>query len=487
MSLIPTYAAGVPYYDGAYAPDYGKIYSQSVLNYYDLEGEALYEYNYNVNTFNSYVNLLKKEGFIKDNEKFYLNGYGYDVYENYDNNTVVFTLIDGTVLTIAYLKDDVRSNAVIVPVESGCYKGTKIPDYDTITSAKATSFDNVDDVVSVKYGYSKNSIKKYRAALLVRGFKLAGVNYGNDASYETYANFDTLDSVIIIYESNSLKIVYPVGDAKKKVIKSESNDPKSHTELKKDEQGYVTLYTEDGRSKKFRYEDAQSQLEVGWYAQPVKRLYAAYPKEKSAVFKKSDVAAQLTVGWYEYPVQMLYAPGKCKVFKKSEVPAQLTVGWYKEPLVKMYASDGREKYTEYSKIYENRLVGWSTDQFKWNKVSELASYGSEYLKNNIGRDKDIYADSNKFTINKIYAGVTEIGTIQDLNYGAAITEEVFGVVIDYNVISDGKSTSKQSIFYIRDGRITQMHFPSFTFYNIVLDKSDFYGRYKEYNKSIIKV
>lgn len=65
--------------------------------------------------------------------------------------------------------------------------------------------------------------------------------------------------------------------------------------------GYaMTLYTEDGRSKSFYLKDIQPQLSVGWYVEPVQRLYAP---GKSQVFPKSMVPAQLTVGWSTTPVR----------------------------------------------------------------------------------------------------------------------------------------------------------------------------------------
>lgn len=90
----------------------------------------------------------------------------------------------------------------------------------------------------------------------------------------------------------------------------------------------VTLYAEDGRSANFPTHEVAAQLTVGWYTEPVQRLYA---EGKSKLFKQSEVAAQLTVGWYTEPVQRLYAEGKSKLFKQSEVAAQLTVGWYRTP------------------------------------------------------------------------------------------------------------------------------------------------------------
>lgn len=120
---------------------------------------------------------------------------------------------------------------------------------------------------------------------------------------------------------------------------------------------YVTLYTEDGRTKAFPESQVSAQLTVGWYTEPVQRLYA---EGKSKVFKKSEVPAQLTVGWYTEPVQRLYAAGKSKLFKKSEVPAQLTVGWYTKPFVQMWALDGRSKYVPAPQVAANQKVGWYT-------------------------------------------------------------------------------------------------------------------------------
>ena len=120
-------------------------------------------------------------------------------------------------------------------------------------------------------------------------------------------------------------------------------------------EGYRTLYTEDGMSKDFPVSQVSAQLTVGWYTEPVQRLYA---EGKSKVFPKSQVAAQVNVGWYTYPVQRLYAPGKSKVFPKSQVAAQLKVGWYAEPLTLMYALDGRSKYVVKSQVAANKNVGW---------------------------------------------------------------------------------------------------------------------------------
>ena len=95
-------------------------------------------------------------------------------------------------------------------------------------------------------------------------------------------------------------------------------------------EAYRTLYTEDGRSKAYPESQVQAQLSVGWYTEPVQRLYA---EGKSKLFLKKDVPAQLSVGWYTEPVQRLYAAGgKTKLFKKSQVAAQLTVGWYTTPV-----------------------------------------------------------------------------------------------------------------------------------------------------------
>ncbi len=120
-------------------------------------------------------------------------------------------------------------------------------------------------------------------------------------------------------------------------------------------ESYVTLYTEDGRSKAFPTSKAESQLTVGWYKEPVQRLYA---EGKSKVFPKSQVQAQLSVGWYTEPVQRLYAPGKSQLFKKSQVATQLTVGWSTEEYIKLYAADGRTKYVKKSDVAANKKVGW---------------------------------------------------------------------------------------------------------------------------------
>ena len=153
----------------------------------------------------------------------------------------------------------------------------------------------------------------------------------------------------------------------------------------------VTLYAEDGRSKAFPASQVEAQLTVGWYKEPVQRLYA---EGKSKVYPKSQVEAQLTVGWYKTPVQRLYkenesklfpinevdfvikyggwskepfqklyAEGKSKYFKKSEVAAQLAVGWYTEPVKRLYAP-GKSKLFPESQVAAQLTVGW-TDVQPW--------------------------------------------------------------------------------------------------------------------------
>lgn len=153
---------------------------------------------------------------------------------------------------------------------------------------------------------------------------------------------------------------------------------------------YVTLYTEDGRSKSFPESQVAAQLTVGWYREPVQRLYA---EGKSKVFPKSQVAAQLNVGWYKEPVQRLYAPGKSKLFPKSQVAAQLTVGWSTQPTVTMYALDGRYKAVAQNMVAANQKVGWylyadyvcaKADQLKKSSYDSAATFlQKEMLKDGV--------------------------------------------------------------------------------------------------------
>ena len=119
----------------------------------------------------------------------------------------------------------------------------------------------------------------------------------------------------------------------------------------------VCMYAEDGRTAWFDESEVEAQKTVGWYTEPVQRLYA---EGKSKVFKQSEVSAQLTVGWYTEPVQRLYAEGKNKLFKKSEVSAQLKVGWYTEPVQRLYTLDGRSKLFKKSEVSAQLKVGWYT-------------------------------------------------------------------------------------------------------------------------------
>lgn len=121
--------------------------------------------------------------------------------------------------------------------------------------------------------------------------------------------------------------------------------------------GYTTLYAEDGRTAEFANDVVAAQLTVGWYAEPVQRLYA---EGKSKVFPKSQVDAQLKVGWYKEPVQRLYAEYESKLFPQSYVIAQLNLGWYTEPVQRLYA-EGKSKVFLKSQVAAQLNVGWYTE------------------------------------------------------------------------------------------------------------------------------
>ncbi len=124
-------------------------------------------------------------------------------------------------------------------------------------------------------------------------------------------------------------------------------------------EGYRTLYAEDGRSKAFPVSQVAAQLTVGWYTEPVQRLYAP---GKSKVFPKSQVAAQITVGWSAEPFVLMYAlDGRSKYVKNSLVEANKKVGWYVGKPIKAYAEDGRTKYIGSGEIAANEKVGWYTE------------------------------------------------------------------------------------------------------------------------------
>lgn len=124
-------------------------------------------------------------------------------------------------------------------------------------------------------------------------------------------------------------------------------------------ESFVPLYTEDGRIKYFLGSQVEEQLRVGWYPEPVKRLYA---EGKSALFLESQVDAQLKVGWYTEPVRRLYTEGKSALFVQSQVEAQLEVGWFLEPVQKLYA-ENKEKLFPKSQVQAQLAVGWSTEPF----------------------------------------------------------------------------------------------------------------------------
>lgn len=154
------------------------------------------------------------------------------------------------------------------------------------------------------------------------------------------------------------------------------------------------LYAE-GKSRLFPVSEVDLQLTVGWYKEPVQRLYA---EGKSKLFFKSDVAAQLAVGWSVEPVQRLYAVGKSQLFKKSDVPAQLLVGWSIEPLSRVYSLDGRTKYVTKSMIEANKKVGWYPySDYVVAKAAQL--------------QKKSYSDAAYFLQN----AVTAATTVEDYN------------------------------------------------------------------------
>ncbi len=242
-------------------------------------------------------------------------------------------------------------------------------------------------------------------------------------------------------------------------------------------ESYVQLYAEDGRSKYFPASQVSAQLTVGWYKEPVQRLWA---EGKSKVFPKSQVAAQLTVGWYTVPVQRLYAPGKSKVFPKSQVAAQLTVGWSTSPIAnqqptstppagytKMYALDGRSKYVINSQVAANELVGWYTEadynliKQGYRKlavpISDLTSLNTVDMgvgkpvkdlkgdKTNIGTNvakPSVYGFNEgyiEYYLGNQYAELTGVFYLKD-HYGVVDTQAY------YEFIADGKSIYKTPIF-----------------------------------------
>ncbi|MDO5479245.1 MAG: hypothetical protein Q4G23_08800 [Clostridia bacterium] len=99
------------------------------------------------------------------------------------------------------------------------------------------------------------------------------------------------------------------------------------------EEGYVTLYAQDGRTIEVKESEVPAYLNVGWYTEPYENRVTLYASDGRTIeVKESEVPAYLNVGWYTEPYEnrvTLYASdGRTIEVKESEVPAYLNVGWY---------------------------------------------------------------------------------------------------------------------------------------------------------------
>ena len=213
----------------------------------------------------------------------------------------------------------------------------------------------------------------------------------------------------------------------------------------------VTLYTETGKTKAFPESKVAAQLTVGWYKEPVQRLYA---EGKSKVFPQSKVEAQLTVGWYKEPVQRLYAEGKSKVFPQSKVEAQLKVGWYKEPVQRLYAAN-KSKVFPQSKVAAQLTVGWYKEPLaKAEDVLEITGrkYWLEMPEKELGTADETFKSMRGLTW-KVYGTKTYdnffAAEIQD---GKVVTLTSFGKGFVYDgskagTIEKKNDTFKKKTFY----------------------------------------
>ena len=90
----------------------------------------------------------------------------------------------------------------------------------------------------------------------------------------------------------------------------------------------VCMYAPDGKTKYVHIGDAEDEIAVGWYTEPVVTMYAA--DGRTQVVKKTEVEANKLVGWYTEPVVTMYAmDGRTTTVGQSEVEAYEKVGWYK--------------------------------------------------------------------------------------------------------------------------------------------------------------
>lgn len=226
----------------------------------------------------------------------------------------------------------------------------------TITAEKIVSGEkSVNIEMQVGRNYMIVNGKKVKldvAPVLINGRTLVPVRAISEAleiNVEWHNEISTVDiyesaaDKAILYNKNNEAGSYPVHLLKKYEYAGWSTKP------------YVTMYTEDGRTGVFKESEVAAQETVGWYKEPVQRLYAP---GKSSVFKKSEVDAQLAVGWYTYPVQKVYAAdGRTKVISESEVEAYVKVGWYRSKLEAVASNYPDHNVKVYSVHFYKNSVG----------------------------------------------------------------------------------------------------------------------------------
>ncbi len=145
---------------------------------------------------------------------------------------------------------------------------------------------------------------------------------------------------------------------------------------------FVTMYAPDGRTKKVKQSQVAANQKVGWFKTKPIKMYAEGGKTKYIENTQDAILSNEAVGWYREPVQRLYSLEKSKLFKVSQVPAQLKVGWFTEPVTKMYAIDGRTKAVPNSQITANQKVGWYL-------VKDYVIARANVIKTNVGYEPAI--------------------------------------------------------------------------------------------------
>ncbi|MBQ8002513.1 MAG: hypothetical protein IJ297_03630 [Clostridia bacterium] len=128
--------------------------------------------------------------------------------------------------------------------------------------------------------------------------------------------------------------------------------------------GYVTIYTEDGRTAQVLEHEVAAYEAVGWhrnYNEVTTTLYS--PDGQTLVVYNAQVASYVAVGWYTMPVTRLYTIyGDTLVVYTYEVPNYLAIGWsdnINAVQTTLYDQNGNAITVYNAQVPAYEAAGWS--------------------------------------------------------------------------------------------------------------------------------